>query len=137
MWDKLDCSKIPVVNDFDNYIRNPLWQKFYSYMDEEYNIKPKFEYSGCSMLPGWNAKFKKSGKNLCTVYPDENFFIVLIVIGKNEKEQVEGELASFTEYIQDLYRSTSEGMGQRWLKIIFEDEHIFKDIKRLIAIRKG
>lgn len=71
MWDKLDRSKIPVINDFDNYIRNPLWQKFYAYMEEEYNIKPKFEYSGCS-IPGWNAKFKKSGKN--------------------EKEQVEDEL---------------------------------------------
>lgn len=136
MWDKLDCSSIPDVNDFDQYIRNPLWEKFYLYMEKEYNIKPKFEYSGCS-IPGWNAKFKKSGKNLCTVYPNENFFMVLIVVGKNEKEQVEEELTSFTEYVQDVYHNTKEGIGQRWLEIVFEDEYLFQDIKRLIAIRKG
>jgi len=136
MWDKMDRMAVPEINDFDNYIRNPLWQQFHTYMKEAYGITPKFEYSRCS-LPGWNAKFKKSGKNLCTVYPDETVFMVMIVVGKNEKEPVEKELTSFTEYVQGVYHDTEEGMGQRWLKIVFEDEDIFDDVKRLIAIRRG
>lgn len=136
MWDKLDRSRMPTLDDFAEFIHNPLWEKFYHYMAEEYDITPKFEYSGCS-IPGWNAKFKKSGKNLCTVYPEENYFTILIVIGRKEKEKAERELPSFTEYIQELYHNTQEGMGQRWLLITFEDEYIFEDIKKLIAIRRG
>ena len=136
MWDKYDQARIPAISDFDNYIRSPLWQKFCSYMEETYKITPRFEYSRCS-LPGWNAKFRKGGKNLCTVYPEETCFMVMVVIGKNEKEQVEQELAGFSPYIQDLYHTTKEGMGQRWLKIIVEDEDVFDDMKRLIAIRRG
>lgn len=136
MWDKMDYQAVPEIGDFDQYIRNSLWQQFHAYMKDTYGILPKFEYSRCS-LPGWNAKFKKSGKNLCTVYPEETAFMVMIVIGKNEKARVEKELASFTEYIQAVYHDTKEGMGQRWLKIICEDEEIFDDIKRLIAIRRG
>lgn len=136
MWDKLDRTAIPVIDDFSEYIRNPLWTEFHTYMSETYKIVPKFEYSRCS-LPGWNAKFKKSGKNLCTVYPYEAYFMVMIVVGTNEKERVEAELSSFSETTQNIYQDTKEGMGQRWLQIVFEDEDLFDDIKRLIAIRRG
>ncbi|ENY8421311.1 DUF3788 family protein [Clostridioides difficile] len=31
-------------------------------------------FSSCSWEFGWNIKFKKPRKNLCTVYPKENYF---------------------------------------------------------------
>lgn len=136
MWDKFNKQQIPSIGDVGDYIRNPLWEKFYTYIIDEYKVKPTFEYSRCS-IPGWNIKFKKSGKNLCTVYPYEGYFTVLVVIGKNEKSRFEKEFSTFTPYLQDLYRTTKEGMGQRWLLIVFEDDYIFSDIKKCIAIRKG
>lgn len=93
MWNKFDKQQVPSIEDIGDYIRNPLWQTFYAYIVDEYKVKPSFEYSRCS-IPGWNVKFKKNGRNLCTVYPYEGYFTVLIVIGKNEKGKFEKELVT-------------------------------------------
>ncbi|KAB2952754.1 DUF3788 family protein [Heliorestis acidaminivorans] len=36
-------------------------------MEEAYQAKPHITYSKCSAQPGWNVKYKKSGKSLCTL----------------------------------------------------------------------
>ena len=59
----------------------------------KYNCKEQIEFSSCSWEYGWNVKFKKSGKTLCTIYPRENYFTVLVVVGKKEKDAVKGYLA--------------------------------------------
>ncbi len=43
----------------------------------------QLEYSKCSLKPGWNVKYKKSGKALCALYPMEDYFIDAGEIGKN------------------------------------------------------
>jgi len=106
------------------------------YLELLYQIKPIFEYSRCSMQQGWNVKYKKSGRSLCTLYPMQGYFIALIVIG--EREQLETELAmpTFTEYFQQLYRETKVGMGQRWLMVSIKDEEVLEDVKACISIRR-
>ena len=135
MKNLLESQQIPTINDMSKYIHNPLFEIFIKYMKDEYQIKLSFEFSRCSWRPGWNIKMKKSGKNLCTVYPAEGFFVVMIVIGKNEKERFEEQFETFTPYLKDLYMHTKEGMGQRWLEIVFEDEYIFDDIKKCLSIK--
>jgi len=52
------------------------------YLRENYKTKPKLAYSSCAMdnniWRGWNIKYKKSGKSLCTIYPQQGYFLVLI-----------------------------------------------------------
>lgn len=97
-----------------------------------------FSYSSCSIKPGWNIKFKKSGKTLCTIYPAESYFTVMVEIGKKEKERTEQLLPQCTAILQDIYAQTKEGNGQRWLMIDLEDdEELFDDLFRLIDIRRG
>ena len=56
--------------DLDNHLR------------EDYKIKPKLAYSSCAMdnniWRGWNIKYQKSGKSLCTIYPQQGYFMVLV-----------------------------------------------------------
>jgi len=53
-----------------------------SHLRESYKIKPKFSYSNCAMdkniWRGWNMKYIKSGKTLCTIYPQQERFMVLV-----------------------------------------------------------
>lgn len=135
-WDKMDRSQVPTLDLIGAYVRNPVWDEISSHILNTYQTKPTFEYSGCAW-PGWNVKFKKAGKNLCTIYPFEGYIWVLVVIGKNEKSRFEAELPLMSRYLQDLYEETPEGMGQRWLKIELEDEDGIGDVKRCIAIRRG
>lgn len=131
-----NINEVPEIQAFADYIRNPLFERLCTDMEEHYHIKPRVEFSRCSWEYGWNIKFKKSGKSLCTLYPRENYFTVLVVVGEKERERVEAILPGLSLEIQKIYRETKEGNGQRWLMIDLEDEEkIYADIRALIDIR--
>ena len=75
---------------------------------------------------------------MCTIYPRENYFTVLAVVGKKEKDAVKAILQEFNPILRDIYCQTKDGNGQRWLMIDLEDkENMYSDIFRLIDIRRG
>lgn len=135
LQDKFYC---PTLDEIGSYIRNPVFMKFCSDIMELYKCSEKIEYSACSMERGWNVKFKKSGKSLCTIYPREDYFTVMVVVGRKEKERVEELLPGCTQQIREVYDRTQEGNGQRWLMIDLEDkDEVYDDVFRLIQIRRG
>lgn len=136
VWNKLDQSEEPTMDMISTYIGNPLWNKLCGYLEEQYQIKPSVEYSCCSAQPGWNVKYKKAGRSLCTLYPMEGYFIAMVVIGEKEREKTELELPFFTEYLQQLYRQTQIFMHQKWLMIQVTKEDVLDDVMHCIAIRR-
>jgi AraC family transcriptional regulator len=136
-WDKTDATQEPLLETVSTYVSSPLWEQLCKYVEEQYQIRPVLEYSRCSMQRGWNVKYKKAGRSLCTLYPMEGYFIALVVIGERERVEAELALPLFTEYLQQLYYETKAGMGQKWLMINVTDDAVLKDVKRCIAIRRG
>ncbi len=136
MWDKTDGLTEPSMSTVSMYINNPLFDRLCRHIENEYQIKPAFEYSRCSLQYGWNIKYKKSGRALCTIYPMKGYFTVLIVITSREQQEIEIILPVFTEYTQKLYHETKVGMGQRWLMIDVTEENTMEDIKRFISVRR-
>ncbi len=136
MFSKEDFKHIPSEYEMSNFINNELWDKFCEFMKSNYNVNPIFEFSKCSLEFGWNIKFKKGSRTLCTVYPRENYFCVMIVIGKKEKEQFENMFHSFCIEIQEIYGDTREFNNQKWLMIDLEDEDKkYEDVKKILNIR--
>lgn len=137
MIDLQDKSNCPTLEEIGEYVRNPFFIQFCSEIKNAYVCSEKIEFSSCSMERGWNVKFKKAGKTLCTIYPRENFFTVMVVVGRKEKESVEAVLLQCTVELQDIYHQTNEGNGQKWLMIDLEDAgSLYQDVMRLIRIRK-
>ena len=135
MIDIQDEGYFPSLEELCGYVRNPLFDRSCLEMKERFRCREKIEFSSCSWEPGWNIKFKKSGKNLCTLYPRESYFTVLVVIGAREKEAAELILPDCTDRLQEIYRQTKEGNGQRWLMIELEDRNgLYQDVLRLIQI---
>ena len=127
---------VPTEDIMKKYINNDLWEDFCQYMKNTYNVIPKFEFSKCSLEYGWNVKFKKGSRSLCTVYPRENYFTVLVVISKNEKECFKKMFSSFCYEVQQIYEHTEEGNNQKWLMIDLEDnDKRYEDVKKIIEIR--
>lgn len=127
----------PNLNEIEEYVANPHFGDFCSTIKEKYKTKEKIEFSSCSLEKGWNIKFKKSGKSLCVIYPKEQYFTVLVVVGPKEKDMVESVLPACSSRLQEIYHQTREGNGQRWLMIDLEDGgDIYRDVLRLIEIRK-
>ena len=136
MFSKEDFSHIPTEYEMMNYINNELWDKFCKFIKNNYNVNSRFEFSKCSLEYGWNVKFKKGSRTLCTVYPRENYFCVMIVIGKKEKEKFENMLCNFCIEIQEIYKATREGNNQKWMMIDLEDEdRKYEDVKEILNIR--
>lgn len=136
MIDLQDKNNCPALEEISEYVRNPVFTQFCSEMKNTYHCKEKIEYSSCSWEKGWNIKFKKAGKTLCTIYPREGYVTVLIVIGQKEKALVEATLPEFTSEAQKIYSQTKEGNGQRWLMIDLEDkECLYNDLLRFVQIR--
>lgn len=137
-WSELfSANQVPSSEDIKQYIGEGslLWSELLSYIEEAYQVQPKMSYSKCAAQPGWNIKYQKSGKSLCTLYPMEGYFIGLVVVGAKEEEEVEMAFGTFTPYVQELYRKASSSCGGRWLMIEVKNKPVLQDIKSFIAIR--
>lgn len=137
-WNELfNVNHVPSYEDIKQYIGEgeSIWSDLLLYIEKAYQVQPKMTYSKCSAQPGWNIKYQKGSKSLCTLYPMKGFFIALVVVGAKEEEEVERALGTFTPYVQGLYRKTSFSCGGRWLMIEAKDKSVLKDIKSLMAIR--
>lgn len=135
-WAKLyDQNTKPSFEDIDRYINNELWEKLKSTLSSATKTPPKLTYSRCSAQPGWNVKYQKSGKSLCTLYPMEGYFIALVVIGNKETVETELLLPTLSIYTQELYQRTSFLCGGRWLMMNVTEPAILEDTLKLITIR--
>ncbi|WP_265457284.1 DUF3788 domain-containing protein [Enterococcus sp. HY326] len=125
----------PTFQEISKFINNPLWLKFNDYLSASYQVKPKFEYSACSMQAGWNVKYKKSGKSLCTLYPMSGYFIALVVIGQKEMTAAETLLPLLSEETQKVFAAAKLGNGQKWLMLNIDKQTSFSDALQLIRLR--
>ena len=138
MIDLQDKNNPPAIEAISEHVRNPVFVQFCSEIKNTYKCNEKIEYSSCSWEKGWNIKFKKAGKTLCTVYPRECYFTIMIVIGTKEKAFVEAILPECTVELSDIFHNTKEGNGQKWLMIDLEDKgDLYNDVLRLIQIRRN
>lgn len=135
-WSELFTEGIqPDLEQIAAYIGNPLWEQLINFIEDTYNVSPSVEYSKCSEAKGWNVKYKKSSKSLCTLYPDSGCFTALVTIGKAQAEEAELILPSCTDYVQDVYKNAGGLNGARWLMIKVTSQGILDDVKRLIQTR--
>ncbi|WP_312636180.1 DUF3788 domain-containing protein [Oscillibacter sp.] len=129
-------DKQPTAAEIADYINSPLWIEMNRFMRENYEVQPSFYYSSCSAQQGWNVKYQKAGRSLCTLYPMDGFFIALVVIGAREQTEAELTMPLCEKYTQSLFFNTAFSAGGRWLMMNVTDAGILEDVKRLIQIRR-
>ena len=128
-------SQQPTLEQISSYIASPLWGELCQWAEKSYQIEPKVEHSTCSGAPGWNVKYKKGGRALCTLYPDEGQFTALITVGAKEAPEAELLLPTCSDYIRELFARTQTMNGARWLMIRVTDAQVLEDVKKLIRLR--
>jgi hypothetical protein len=126
---------MPELSQIGDHIESPLWTQLCKHLESSYGVNPSTEYSRCSAAPGWNVKYKRSSKALCTLYPNKGYFTCLVSVGSKEAMEVELILTTCSEYLNKLYWQTKPFNGGRWLMIDVTSEEILEDVKNLIALR--
>lgn len=135
-WSELyDNTHPPTDENIQEFINNNLWYNINTYLENTYRTPPKKTYSGCSMQRGWNIKYKKGGKSLCTLYPMKGYFIALVVIGMREMNEAELLMPLCTEYTQTLFKQTISGHSGKWMMLDVKSIDILNDVKGMIALR--
>lgn len=138
MIDITDITYSPTIDEISDFIRNDLFRDLCKQLEARYKALCKIEFSKCSWEYGWNVKFKKAGKTLCTVYPREDYFTIMVVVSRKEKEQAEEMLQELSPVLQKIYHETEEGNGQRWMMIDLEDaDEVYEGVLKLIDIRRN
>ena len=129
-------EKSPSLEQVTEYINNSLWTDFNNRIQSTYRTRPWMEHGRCSMQAGWNIKYKKGGKSLCTLYPMQGYFIVLVVVGSREFTEAEFLMPQCSDYVQTVFKNTKIGNGQKWLMLDVRDRGIMDDVFSLINLRK-
>jgi len=113
------------------------WSTLVETIETTYHVMPRLEYSTCSGQPGWNVKYKKGGKSLCTLYPMEDYFIVLVVVGTKEENEVQlaASAGVFCDEVRELYENTKFSAMGKWLMIQVKGQQEAEDVLKLIEIR--
>lgn len=119
------------------YTACPQWDALCASLEQAYQVQPRVEYSRCGMAPGWNVKYKKGSRALCTLYPDAGSFTCMVSIGQKEAMEAEALLPACTPAVQKLYWDAQPFNGSRWLMIPVTDEASLTDAQNLIATRVG
>ena len=133
-----DRDHEPSEDQIKEFVKTPLFEELDGYLRQMYKVKPKVAYSGCKMdggaWQGWNVKYQKSGKSLCTLYPKQGYVLLLITIGVRGVNEAELLLPLCTDYIRSLWEQ-SDFHGSKYFGIELRDENVLRDVKRLIEIR--
>lgn len=125
----------PAMQQIAAAVGSSLWQRACIFLQSSYGSVPLIQYSGCSAAPGWNVKYRKGGKALCTLYPDDGFFTALICIGPKQEAAADQLLPLCTAKTQQIYHSASGMAGTRWVMLPVDDEAQLRDFEALVGLR--
>ena len=141
LWNELFGKETEPSNEqLEEFVATPLWSDLADHLRKTYNTQPKLSYSGCNMdggsWKGWNVKYKKSGKSLCTLYPKQGYFLSLITIAEKDAAEADLLIPICCDYVKTLYDRTEfrKNYG-KMLGIEVTSEEILRDVKELIALR--
>lgn len=94
---------------------------------------PEWLYGG--KKHGWSLRYRKS-KSFCTLIPEKDRFLLLIVFGADERSGVEAmrhELSEKTRAAYDEARTYHDG---KWVLLSVDDEVVVSDVERLLAVKR-
>ncbi len=110
------------------------WADIVSFLRTSYDFSPELDYGGTKY--GWSIRYRRSGKSLCTLYPEKSAFTILIVLGRKEVEQFEEHIDDFGTKFAELVRSAPQFHDGRWLWIRVLDKSDTEDIRRLLVMKR-
>ena len=134
----LDAGYMPDLSEISEYINEPartLWNQLHYFLQQHSKSEPKVAYSVCSGKPGWNIKYKKSGKALATLYPEKDGFVVLVVILLDMIPLVEMDAANFDPVILEIMQSARPFNGTVWLMLPVDSKSMLNSVFRLLELK--
>jgi hypothetical protein len=136
-----DKTRQPTDADMINFIGQPIaeaWTALRRFLEATYAIEPLFNSGGQKY--GWNLQYRKGGRPLSELYPENGSFTALVILGKAELEQALARLETFGPTVGRALVETPRYHDGCWMYIRLADPLTWQqdeqDIEQLILIKK-
>ena len=110
------------------------WLDLRRYIEENYDFVPERIFYGKKY--GWTVRYRKSGKTLCSLFPERDAFTALMVLGRKDAEKAVSILDEFSPGVRTLLEGTEQLHDGRWLWVRALTDEDAEDVKRLLNIKR-
>lgn len=110
------------------------WQELRRFIEDNYEIEPETIFYGAKY--GWTVRYRKSGKTLCSLFPEKGGFTVLITLGNKESEEAYTIKSKLSSQMNKLLTNTKQLHDGRWLWIRTTTKEQIRDVKELLQIKR-
>ena len=132
----IDGNIRPTEDDMTKTVgeKSSLWLEIRKYVEEYYDFIPELIYYGQKY--GWTLRYRKSGKTLCSLFPEKDSFTVLVVLGKKEVEKTFSIIDMLNVEVLTLFENAEQKRDGRWLWIRVLLNADVESIKVLLNIKR-
>jgi hypothetical protein len=132
-----DKTRTPTEGEILSFIgekTREAWTNLNRFIQTNYSLEPEIIFYGAKY--GWALRYRKSGKTICTLFPENNAFTTLIVLGKEEAQKAQTPQTELSTKIYNLINQTEQLHDGRWLWIRAQTTTDIEDITRLLKIKR-
>lgn len=131
----LDGEHQPTEADILKTIgKKKVWLDLKQYLELNYDFVPELVFYGAKY--GWTIRYRKSGKTLCSLFPEKGAFTVLSVLGKQEAQKALSMLDEFSTRVRKLVNGAEQRRDGRWLWIRVVTSVDADDVKELLKVKR-
>jgi len=111
------------------------WTSLRAMLAERYpDLAPGIDYGGARY--GWQVRYRKVGRPLVSLFPEQDGFTSLVVLGRAEVAEAEPILDRLSPAMQRLLGGTAQLHDGRWLWIRWPEDGTVEDVRELIQLRR-
>ena len=109
------------------------WLELRHHLETSYDFAPELVDYG---KHGWTIRYRKSGKTLCSLFPEKGAFTALVVLSKEKAEKALSMMDQFSAGVRKLLNDTEQLHDGRWLWIRIHDQSDINSIKELLKLKR-
>lgn len=114
--------------------KSPLLNELKDYIEKHYEFIPEIVFYGEKF--GWTLRYRRSGKTLCSFFPEEGSFTILVVFGKKEVEKTQLIIYKLNKAVKKVFKETKQLHDGRWLWIKVRTASDVESIKVLLGVKR-
>jgi hypothetical protein len=112
--------------------RQALWKQLDKFLQESYDLPGDLNYGGKNY--GWNLRYRKGGKTLLVLFPQQGYCVAQVILGKAEVEQA--LRLKLGKNVRTCLVETPQLHDGRWLFIKVKAARDVKDVQQLLLTKR-
>ncbi len=109
-----------------------LWQELTQFIADHYPIAAEWNFGGKKV--GWNLWYRKSGKTLINLFPQQAGFMAQVVLGREQVEKA--QRIRFGKNVGQVFQNTRQLHDGRWLFIQVRTKKDIQDLQQLMLLKR-